>query len=307
MISTKNTRMQARPGRAGPRQAFTLIELLVVVAIIALLVAILLPSLGKAREYSRAVSGLSNLRQIGIAFYGYANENEMTFPLGQVSGKYPDGSASPYYVWYLSLNPYLGGQGNTNDDPTLQRPLPKVLQDPSAAFLGGECHYSSNAMVLPTWDYHNQGWWPNVPRYNPAYKTTTLTPPSDVITITDGVQVCYGSAISGAPKGTATPVAWWFNNFLWNYGGGQPYSYREINAPPWKNASKLVRITDTLENGSNPDWQLDMTSSFTVPWPSIRFRQWGGKGMNCLFADGHAETKRLDNLVNGDFLANRNW
>lgn len=62
------------------RRGFTLIELLVVVAIITLLMAILLPSLGRAREQAKAVACVSNLRQLGMAFQIYAGENNGTYP-----------------------------------------------------------------------------------------------------------------------------------------------------------------------------------------------------------------------------------
>ena len=62
------------------KKGFTLIELLVVVAIIALLIAILLPSLARARELARRSMCASNLRQVGLALNTYAKDNEERFP-----------------------------------------------------------------------------------------------------------------------------------------------------------------------------------------------------------------------------------
>ncbi|MFH0965462.1 MAG: DUF1559 domain-containing protein [Planctomycetota bacterium] len=76
----RNRRSKIRRGEFAVAKAFTLIELLVVMVIIALLVGLLLPALGRAREEARKTQCRSNLRQIGLAMQMYSNDNKGYFP-----------------------------------------------------------------------------------------------------------------------------------------------------------------------------------------------------------------------------------
>jgi prepilin-type N-terminal cleavage/methylation domain-containing protein/prepilin-type processing-associated H-X9-DG protein len=94
------------------RRGFTMIELLTVVAIIAILIALLLPAVQSAREAARRVQCEKNLLQLGIAMGNYASTHRV-FPPGVVNDKGPirDLPRGYHVGWAVQLLPYIE-QGN---------------------------------------------------------------------------------------------------------------------------------------------------------------------------------------------------
>jgi len=105
-----------RPSR--PR-GFTLIELLVVIAIIGILASMLMPVFAQAREKARQTVCTSNIRQLGLAFQMYTQDNDGTFPFQDhlyidpccpfwldVAYGVPDWKTSPYANWAAAILGY---------------------------------------------------------------------------------------------------------------------------------------------------------------------------------------------------------
>ena len=102
---------------------FTLVELLVVIAIIALLLAILMPSLVKAKALTKRIRCAHNLKQINLAVNLYLNANDNTYPCKQ-----DPVSASPFYWLWMGrgfrsfIEPHLGGNIDANSPSVLVCP-----------------------------------------------------------------------------------------------------------------------------------------------------------------------------------------
>src|SRR6476469_8467481 len=97
--------------RTQSREGFTLIELLVVIAIIAILAAILFPVFAQAREKARAISCLSNTKQISLGFAMYNQDYDEGFPATvterQAPASVPDTAAARApYSYRVVLQPY---------------------------------------------------------------------------------------------------------------------------------------------------------------------------------------------------------
>jgi len=94
------------------KSGFTLIELLVVIAIIAMLMAILMPVLRKAREQGKDVVCRNNLRQIGLAANFYAGDYDLCVPRGA--------AGSTERAWYQLFMPFLAQKPKGNDYRTVK-------------------------------------------------------------------------------------------------------------------------------------------------------------------------------------------
>lgn len=123
-FTVSKTNQAVRPAQRGLTltRGFTLIELLVVVAIIAVLISILLPSLNSARKSAKATVCASNMKHVGSAAAIYLTENNATYPFGYAyasnnSGAYdlndqPNDAVFGYVHWTW----FLYGRGQVADE-----------------------------------------------------------------------------------------------------------------------------------------------------------------------------------------------
>ena len=167
--------------KSTTKQAFTLIELLVVISIIALLIALLLPALSRARESAHATGCLNNLHQIMVATTMYSDENNDLMPVQRShrgdsnynhGGRYPRGDSKMLsyarFPYDRPLNPYahpnlpLGGtpatrgNGEGRMDPGLTK---EDFEDPDRFnFPIFECPWDNDFN-------YQEGWFEDKPSF----------------------------------------------------------------------------------------------------------------------------------------------
>lgn len=101
---------QKNPLKASGKNGFTLIELLVVIAIIAILAAVLLPVLARARLRAQIVQDMNNMKELGTGIFTFSGDNNNTYP---PAGWSRTGSGEQV-AWDTLIYPYVGGHYTTN-------------------------------------------------------------------------------------------------------------------------------------------------------------------------------------------------
>ncbi|HYO11331.1 MAG TPA: DUF1559 domain-containing protein, partial [Tepidisphaeraceae bacterium] len=305
--------------RAG---GFTLVELLVVIGIIAVLIGILLPTLGRARESARTLACASNARQVALAIRLFAQEHRGYMPA--VSDKkwafqndptrsiwvYRSGTSPPVLLdWASSLLPYLGVKG-VEWFPNAPQNVSKVFlcpSDPAQDIAGA---YGTSAGGLPG--------GPGLVLYNNMFPHEAGWPISYGVNADIAAQIDRGAnqgrfglddnmSVYGGPPGAdrvGLPLNGKFDKIrnaaevllIADCG----VRYRTGESPPGTPLDRkdvLVYTTNYMSAPTVPKEDLGRLSGVSkaswlkdrIPWTRHRDK------INVAFADGHGET-----IIKGD-------
>lgn len=209
---TKSERAR-NPNAPNSRQlAFTLIELLVVIAIVALLLAILTPSLRKAKSLAVRLKCTHNLKHIHLAFDLYLNANDGTYPCAQ-----DPVSTDPFYWlwmgrgWRGSIMPHLGGNIDVNNPSVLFCPADK--SEPAK--------YESTSYAYSMAFYHSPEQIDSMNAVEDTYKNPRPSIPQKSLDVT-------------VPTGKILVGEWFSNHYpnddengWWNWKGVRNYVFAD--------------------------------------------------------------------------------
>ncbi len=251
------------------RFGFTLVELLVVISVIVLLVAILLPSLNKARLLAKRTVCAATLRSLGTAGTLYQSDFEGYLPI--CWRNYESSWPNPWESWRMKLLPYASGVGIFNcsaakDSGTMGEVIRSVSELASRTENEGTANAGSYGVMyqfsLPSYETLNYDGV--VGRGHPAWSCAFSTVPG--VAWQDPVNSVY-VADSCFVKG---PIRYPTQNNYKNYG------------------SSAI--------------ELPSDATYSDPSRAIPTRRFADRhlGTNCLFVEGHVgsyETRDLDSMV----------
>jgi len=269
--------------RAEGRVGFTLIELLVVIAIIAILAAMLLPALARAKQKAQGISCINNLKQLSIAWIMYAGDNNGVLPINGRYQEQPTSFADTTSKWALQWCPGredIAAVGNTGNTPTLDvRFIQMGVIYPYVKSVGPyKCPADNTTVAGPlgpqpkTRSMSMNGWInPSLPYNTSAHvfkkeSDLGIMGAVNVFLFTDENPYTINDAYFINTPGSAT----WLDIPASYHGGAGGLSFCDGHAQikKWTDGTVLNTKSSTLPNGGNPSpsnspdlpWLLSITS-----------------------------------------------
>jgi prepilin-type N-terminal cleavage/methylation domain-containing protein/prepilin-type processing-associated H-X9-DG protein len=282
-------------------RGFTLVELLVVIGIIALLIAVLLPALNKARQQANLITCQTHLRQIGQAIYIYTREDKGILPPGYWN--FNNNDSSKQGDWSTALTNELSSR--LGDNYAQQATTKGAASFNRGVFLdvdvnsGGDAplHYSCHPRLMPTLvpiaalQFDGTATHATVP-----YKIGSIKRSAEIVLIFDGGLFRVNAGVGYSDTNYWGALAVGVNpdemRFAGGYGGLHPDYFLFNNSFNDDGATIF------------PGFNKDATDQFGTPAPGnsdgfqasagdIRWRHLNNTAANFLFVDGHVESHSI--------------